>query len=81
MPNPLADEQSKNFRLSLFYDAGRVYGHGSGVVPDDRLRSAMGVAAVWITPVGALMFNWSWPVQEYPGDKSQRFQFNIGAPF
>ena len=81
IPNPLSDEQSKNFRLSLFYDMGRVYGSGTGVIPDDRVRSAMGLAAVWITPVGALMFNWSWPIQEYPGDRPQRFQFNIGAPF
>lgn len=81
VPNPFTDEQSKNFRLSTFVDMGRVYGKGFKVVSDDAIRSSYGVAAVWITPVGALMFNWSWPLKEYDGDKFERFQFNIGAPF
>lgn len=83
-PNPFTDEQSKNFKLSTFLDAGRIFGKydaSDEVVPDERVRASYGVAAVWITPVGALMFNWSWPYKSYDGDQFQRFQFNIGAPF
>ena len=83
-PNPFTDEQSKNFKLSTFMDAGRIYGRYDAldnVIADERVRASYGVAAVWITPVGALMFNWSWPFKSYDGDQFQRFQFNIGAPF
>lgn len=83
-PNPFTEEQSRNFKLSTFVDTGRVFGKYDAldeVSPDERLRASYGVAAVWITPVGALMFNWSWPYKSYDGDQFQRFQFNIGAPF
>jgi outer membrane protein insertion porin family len=80
-PVPFTEEPSRNFRLSLFTDAGRVSGVGDLIWNDTDWRATYGVAAVWITPVGALTFNWAWPIDEKPGDETERFQFNIGAPF
>lgn len=83
-PPPFTDEPSKNFRLSTFVDAGRIRIRHSDIIEvmnDDRYRITYGFAAVWVTPVGALIFNWAWPLDEYEGDETERFQFNIGAPF
>lgn len=80
-PVPFSEEPSRNFRLSVFSDAGRVSGKGQYIFNDDDFRMTYGVAAVWITPVGALIFNWAWPIDPKEGDRTERFQFNIGAPF
>jgi outer membrane protein insertion porin family len=80
-PIPFMEEPSRNFRLSLFSDGGRVSGEGDLIWNDTEWRITYGIAAVWITPVGALTFNWAWPYDEKPGDETERFQFNIGAPF
>lgn len=80
-PSPFVDEPTNKFRFSLFVDAGRVYGSGRGIISDDRIRSAYGIGAIWITPVGALTFSWAWPLKSEEGDQLERFGFNIGAPF
>ena len=73
-------EASKQFRMSAFVDVGNVF--GAGERPSlGALRAAYGVAAVWITPIGALRFSWAWPLRIYSGDEPQLFQFSIGAPF
>ena len=80
-PVPFTDEPSQNFRLSAFVDAGRVKGNMPFTINDNDFRATYGVAAVWITPVGALVFNWAWAIDPKVGDELERFQFNIGAPF
>jgi outer membrane protein insertion porin family len=80
-PVPFTDEPSRNFRLSAFLDAGRVRSNLDNIFNDENFRATYGVAAVWITPVGALTFNWAWPIHKRVGDETERFQFNIGTPF
>jgi outer membrane protein insertion porin family len=80
-PVPFTDEPSQNFRLSAFIDAGRLWSNVPFTINDADFRSTYGIAAVWITPVGALVFNWAWPIDPREGDELERFQFNIGAPF
>ena len=81
-PAPFTDEPSRNFRLSAFLDAGRVWGNaGVGTSLDEDLRMTYGLAAVWVTPVGAFIFNLAWPIDKKPGDETETFSFNIGAPF
>ena len=82
-PSPFEEEVSRNFRMSAFVDFGQVFTDidSEFVVEDDRMRSSYGVAAVWITPVGALTFNFAWPLSADGEDDTQVFGFNIGAPF
>jgi len=81
-PLPFTEEPSRNFRLSMFMDSGRVRTDLDGnVFHDEDFRVTYGIAAVWITPVGALTFNWAWPLNKKEGDETERFQFNIGTPF
>ena len=80
-PVPFAEEPSRNFRLSLFMDTGSVRSNLDYIFNDEDFRVTYGIAAVWITPVGALTFNWAWPINKRTGDETERFQFNIGTPF
>jgi outer membrane protein insertion porin family len=78
-PAPFLDD-ADNFRLSLFYDIGNVYAK-----PEDfeakELRSSVGVAAIWLSPIGPLTFSYAKPVKTLDGDSLQQFQFNVGAGF
>ena len=78
-PSPFADTEH-NFRLSTFVDSGNVFASEKDISTDE-LRSSYGVSAIWLTPVGALTFNWGWAINPKPGDKTEKFQFSIGAPF
>lgn len=78
-PSPFADTEN-NFRLSTFIDSGNVFATEKDISVDE-LRSSYGLSAIWLTPVGALTFNWGWAINDKPGDKTEKFQFSIGAPF
>ena len=78
-PSPFADTE-RNFRLSAFVDAGNVFDSKRDITFDD-LRSSYGLSAIWLTPVGALTFNWGWAINSKVGDEKEIFQFAIGAPF
>jgi len=51
------------------------------IIEDSRVRSSYGLAAIWITPVGALTFTFARPIASYRGDQTEFFAFNIGSPF
>jgi len=78
-PSPFA-ETERSFRLSTFIDAGNVFTSESDIQADG-LRSSYGFSAIWLTPVGALTFNWGWAINAKAGDSTERFQFSIGTPF
>ena len=77
---PLPGYKDKNVRLSTFVDAGNVWG------PDDRVqwrdvRASVGFAVSWDSPVGPLRFSVAQPIKDRPGDKIERFQFQLGKIF
>jgi outer membrane protein insertion porin family len=78
-PGPF-EESERSFRLSTFIDVGNVFASRQDF-DSSELRSSYGVSAIWLTPVGALTFNWGWPIHSKAGDKTETFQFAIGAPF
>jgi outer membrane protein insertion porin family len=79
-PVPFLEQQSGNFRMSAFFDAGNVFGPGEAVKVGD-LRASTGVAAVWISPFGAITVSFAQPFNDGPDDEIERFQFNLGANF
>lgn len=79
-PSPFGEGTSKNLRISTFYDVGNVFDSKDKILSSE-LRSSYGISAVWITPVGALTFNWGWAIDPKPTDETEVFQFAIGAPF
>jgi len=79
LPNPFA-ENSKSVRFSTFYDAGNVFGEGESIELSD-LRTSIGVAMIWITPVGVMRFSWANTLNDKVGDDTKSFQFTLGSTF
>ena len=91
MPLPGAD---RTLRGLIFLDGGYVWGY-KGVARDasgrpiyereemsfDDLRYSAGFGIAWISPLGPLKFSLAFPLNEKEGDKTQRFQFQIGTGF
>ena len=77
-PPPFAPE-SNSFRMSLFFDMGNVFANR----PDwdaNELRGSAGISASWLSPIGPMVFSLGRPVRDKDGDKSESFQFSLGAP-
>ena len=78
-PAPFLDD-SKSFRMSVFFDVGNVY-PSLEQVNTQGLRYSAGVSAIWLSPMGPLTFNLSKPVNRKEGDFIQSFQFSMGTFF
>ena len=78
MPGMKAGDQS--VRLSLFADVGQIYDNGSQ--PEfESFRYSAGAGLAWNSPVGPLKFSYGYPLNKKPGDRLQRFQFQVGTVF
>ena len=75
-------KNDKSVRGSLFFDAGQIYDKGEPLQKDnERIHMSTGVAIAWQSPIGALKFSYAIPIGSKPGDKLQRFQFQVGSLF
>jgi outer membrane protein insertion porin family len=45
------------------------------------LRYSIGIGIAWISPLGPLKLSYAYPLNDKPGDRLQRFQFQIGTGF
>lgn len=72
--------EDKKVRLSAFLDGGTIVNSFSGLGSND-FRYAAGLAVTWISPMGPLKFSVAQPFNDQPGDKVQRFQFQLGQTF
>ena len=79
-PVPGASADNKSMRLSVFTDAGMVYGTGQPLQLG-QLRYAAGLAFHWYSPVGPLSISVAEPLNKQPGDNTQMFQFTLGTTF
>ncbi len=70
----------RTLRMFGFFDAGQVWGEGQSV-GFGSLRMSTGVGIAWISPLGPMKFSYAYPLNDEPGDRIQRFQFQIGAGF
>ncbi|MGE0355319.1 MAG: outer membrane protein assembly factor BamA [Burkholderiales bacterium] len=77
---PMPGIKDKSVRLSVFLDAGTVWGADEKIRGSD-LRASTGVAVSWDSPVGPLKFSFSAPFKKQEGDRLERFQFQLGRIF
>ena len=77
MPFPGVD---KSFRFGPFFDAGNVF-TDNYTYAEEGLRTSVGLAAAWISPLGPLKFSYGQPINEQSNDKLQKFQFQFGTTF
>jgi outer membrane protein insertion porin family len=76
---PFADIDS--MRLSWFVDGGNVFDTVNQEVTSDDIRYASGLALNWYSPLGPLTLSWAQPLNDREGDRTEFFQFSIGASF
>jgi outer membrane protein insertion porin family len=77
---PIPGYKEKNVRLAGFLDVGNVWGAEEKIRFGD-LRVSTGLAVSWDSPVGPLRFSFGFPVRKVEGDKTERFQFQLGKIF
>ena len=74
-PLPGADQTIRGF---VFVDGGMVWAESIELT---GLRYSTGVGLNWLSPLGPFKLSFGVPLNQQPGDRLQRFQFQIGAGF
>ena len=69
--------------MSLFFDAANVWGVDYSSLIDDnsKIRSSIGLALDWFTPIGPLSFSLASPITKSSTDETETFRFRIGTTF
>lgn len=70
----------RTLRMFGFIDVGNIYGENERLT-FSTMRASAGVGVSWISPIGPLRLAFATPIRDFPGDKIQRFQFQIGTSF
>ena len=74
---------SQNIDFSIFFDAANVWGvdYSSSIDDASTIRSSVGVAVDWFTPIGPLTFSLTEALSKHSTDVTESFRFNIGTTF
>ena len=70
----------KTARMSVFLDAGAVYGDKSKA-GSEGFKFSTGVSVSWLSPVGPLRLSFGFPLNAKDTDKKEPFQFQLGRTF
>lgn len=73
-------ESSSGIRLSTFFDVGNVFGDYN-TFDTGGLRYSVGLAGLWLSPMGPISVSLGFPLNAEKGDNVQNFQFTIGTFF
>ena len=81
LPQILPNLQNTNF--SVFLDAGNIWGidYDSSLSDNSKIRSSVGIAVDFFTPIGPLNFSLTEPITKGSNDITESFRFNIGTTF
>jgi outer membrane protein insertion porin family len=81
LPQALPNLQNTN--LSIFFDAGSIWGvdYNSTLAGENKIRSSVGIAIDLFTPIGPLNFSLSEPITKSKNDITESFRFNLGTTF
>jgi len=74
---------AQNTSFSIFFDAGNVWGidYSSSLSDENKIRSSVGIAVDFFTPIGPLNFSFSEPITKSKNDITESFRFNLGTTF
>jgi outer membrane protein insertion porin family len=79
---PQIFEDSQNLDFLIFADAADIRGVDyNSTIDGEGLRSSVGIALDWMSPVGPMNFTLAYPVSKETGDKTETFRFNLGTTF
>ena len=81
LPKIMPNLQNTNF--SVFFDAANIWGidYNSSLSDNSKIRSSVGIAVDFFTPIGPLNFSLSEPITKGSNDITESFRFNIGTTF
>ena len=81
LPQALPNLQNTN--LSVFFDAGNIWGvdYNSALAEENKIRSSVGIAIDFYTPIGPLNFSLTEPITKGKNDITETFRFNLGTTF
>ena len=81
LPQILPSLQDVDF--SLFYDAANVWGldYSKTKSEGSKIRSSIGLAIDYFTPLGPLNFSYTEVLSQDAGDVTETFRFNLGTTF
>ena len=81
LPQIMPNFQNTNF--SIFFDAANIWGidYNSSLSDNSKIRSSIGIAVDFFTPIGPLNFSLSEPITKGSNDITESFRFNIGTTF
>jgi outer membrane protein insertion porin family len=71
----------RTLRMFGFVDVGNVLGENDSRPNAKDMRASVGIGVSWISPIGPLRFAFANPIRKFPGDRIQKFQFQIGTSF
>ena len=80
LPQVLPNYQNADFLI--FFDMANIWGVDyDSSLNDNEIRSSIGVAVDWFTPVGPLNFSLAQPLSKSNNDTTETFRFNLGTTF
>ena len=81
LPQIMPNLQNTNF--SVFFDAANIWGidYNSSLSDNSKIRSSVGIAVDFFTPIGPLNFSLSEIITKGKNDITESFRFNIGTTF
>jgi len=81
LPQVLPSLQNTNF--SVFFDAANIWGidYSSTLSDESKIRSSIGIAVDFYTPIGPLNFSLSEVITKNSNDTVEAFRFNLGTTF
>mgnify|MGYP005993189253 CR=1 FL=1 len=80
LPQILPNYQNADFLF--FLDIANIWGVDyDSSLDDDKVRSSIGLAVDWFTPIGPLNFSLAQPLSKSNNDKTESFRFNLGTTF
>ncbi len=75
-------EESQNLDFLIFADAADIWGVDyDSSIKGEGIRSSVGVALDWMSPLGPINFTLAYPISKKTGDKTESFRFNLGTTF
>lgn len=79
-PNGIPDKY--NISNNIFLDIANVWGSDlDGITDSNTLRSSIGVAVSWVSPIGPISFSYAEPISKANSDSIRNFNFKLGGAF